>query len=81
VGHKRTADIKERFGHAVRKRRQELGISQEELAARAELHRTYIGDIERGARNLSLENIEKLAKALEVSISTLFADYSIEEEL
>ncbi len=76
---KGTADIKERFGHAVRKRRQELGISQEELADRAELHRTYIGDIERGARNLSLENIEKLAKALEVSISVLFADYGIEE--
>ena len=76
---KRTADIKERFGHAVRKRRQELGISQEELADRAELHRTYIGDIERGARNLSLENIEKIAKALEVSVSVLFADYGIEE--
>jgi transcriptional regulator with XRE-family HTH domain len=79
VKRKRTADIKERFGNAVRKRRQELGISQEELADRAELHRTYIGDIERGARNLSLENIEKLAKALEVSISSLFADYGIEE--
>jgi transcriptional regulator with XRE-family HTH domain len=79
VKRKGTADIKERFGHAVRKRRQELGISQEELADRAELHRTYIGDIERGARNLSLENIEKLAKALEVSISVLFADYGIEE--
>jgi transcriptional regulator with XRE-family HTH domain len=79
VKRKGTADIKERFGHAVRKRRQELSISQEELADRAELHRTYIGDIERGARNLSLENIEKLAKALEVSISVLFADYGIEE--
>lgn len=77
---KRIQDIKERFGYAVRKRRQELGISQEELADRAELHRTYIGDIERGSRNLSLENIEKIAKALDVSISVLFADYGIEEE-
>lgn len=76
---KRTQGVKERFGHAVRKRRQELGISQEELADRAGLHRTYIGDIERGARNLSLENIEKIAKAMEVSISNLFADYGIEE--
>jgi transcriptional regulator with XRE-family HTH domain len=79
VKRKRTQGVKERFGHAVRKRRQELGISQEELADRAGLHRTYIGDIERGARNLSLENIEKIAKAMEVSISNLFADYGIEE--
>jgi transcriptional regulator with XRE-family HTH domain len=78
VKRKRTADIRDRFGHAIRKRRQELGISQEELADRADLHRTYIGDIERGERNVSLENIEKLASALGVSVSVLFADYGIE---
>lgn len=66
-------DIKNRFGTAVRSRRKRLGISQEELAGRAGLHRTYVADIERGARNLSLANIEKLAKALETSIPTLFA--------
>jgi len=66
-------DIKNRFGSAVRSRRKRLGISQEELAGRAGLHRTYVADIERGARNLSLANIEKLAKALETSIPTLFA--------
>jgi len=66
-------DIKNRFGTAVRSRRKHLGISQEELAGRAGLHRTYVADIERGARNLSLANIEKLAKALETSIPTLFA--------
>jgi|ERR1051326_465300 CheY-like chemotaxis protein len=66
-------DIKNRFGTAVRRRRKRLGISQEELAGRAGLHRTYVADIERGARNLSLANIEKLAKALEISIPTLFA--------
>jgi transcriptional regulator with XRE-family HTH domain len=48
------------------------------LAERAGLHRTYIGDIERGARNLSLENIEKIAKALQISISELFAGYGVE---
>lgn len=58
---------------AVRARRKRLGISQEELAGRAGLHRTYVADIERGARNLSLANIEKLAKALDTSIPVLFA--------
>lgn len=73
-------DIRQRFGLAIRQRRQELGISQEELSFRAGLHRTYISDIERGSRNPSLENIEKLAKALEVSVSVLFASYGIEVE-
>lgn len=67
-----------RFGLAIKRRRQEIGLSQEALAEQAGLHRTYIGDIERGARNVSLENIEKLAKALQVSISDLFAKYGVE---
>ncbi len=71
--------VKRRFGLAVKKRRLELNISQEELAARAGLHRTYISDIERGARNLSLENIEKVANGLELEMSTLFSKYGIEE--
>jgi CheY-like chemotaxis protein len=50
-----------------------LGVSQEELASRAGLHRTYICDIERGARNVSLESIAKLARALEISAATLFS--------
>lgn len=75
---KNELNIKERFGLAIKQRRGELGISQEELAFRSGLHRTYISDIERGTRNPSLENIEKLAKALEISISTLFANYGIE---
>src|SRR5438874_6671418 len=66
-------DIKGQFGTAIRSRRKRLGISQEELAGRAGLHRTYVADIERGARNLSLANIEKLARALETSIPTLFS--------
>ncbi len=72
--------ITQRFGLAIRQRRQELGISQEELSFRAGLHRTYISDIERGSRNPSLENIEKLAKALDISVSILFANYGIEVE-
>src|SRR5438270_1542305 len=66
-------DLKTLFGVAVRKKRVGLGISQEELADRAGLHRTYISDVERGVRNLSLESIEKLAHALELSVSGLFA--------
>jgi len=68
----RSGYVKSRFGLAIKQRRQEIGISQEVLAERAGLHRTYIGDIERGARNLSLENIEKIARALQISISDLF---------
>ncbi|MBE9019179.1 transcriptional regulator [Chroococcidiopsis sp. CCALA 051] len=78
--HEGKSDIKKRFGLAVRQRRQKLGLSQEELSFRAGLHRTYISDIERGSRNVSLENIERLAKALEISVSTLFTKYGIEKE-
>ncbi|PYP91848.1 MAG: XRE family transcriptional regulator [Candidatus Angelobacter sp. Gp1-AA117] len=57
---------KEIFGQNVRRVRQQIGLSQEELAFRAKLHRTYISSIERGVRNVSLENIFAIAKALEV---------------
>jgi len=66
------ANVKKEFGAAVRAYRQQLGISQETLAERAELHRTYVTDVERGARNLSLESISRLAQALDLSISSLF---------
>lgn len=52
------------FGELVRQHRHKLGISQEELAFRSGLHRTYVGSVERGERNLSLENIFIFAKAL-----------------
>ncbi len=68
-------DIKHQFGNAVRRRRLELGLSQEDLADRADIHRTYIGDVERGERNISLENIEKLARALKVPVADLFSSY------
>lgn len=59
------------FGQAVKTRRRELGISQEELAWRAGLNRSYVTDIERGVRNLSLTSIEKLASALKSPLSQL----------
>ena len=65
-------DVKKMFGAAVRGWRNHLGISQEKLAERANLHRTYISDVERGARNVSLESIGRLARALEISVSALF---------
>ena len=58
-------DVKKPFGTSVRAWRSRLGISQEELAGRAGLHRTYICDVERGARDVTLQSIEKLAQALE----------------
>lgn len=60
-----------RFGASVRKLRFRLGISQEVLAERADLHRTYIADIERGARNVTLKSIDRLANALQVSTADL----------
>ncbi|MHC5828083.1 MAG: helix-turn-helix domain-containing protein, partial [Nostoc sp.] len=58
---KNELSIKQRFGKAVRRRRRELDLSQEQLAERAELHRTYISNLERGELNPSLETMEKLA--------------------
>ena len=59
------------FGENVRKYRRNLDISQEELAHRAELHRTYIGMIERAEKNITLVNMEKIANALKVNIEDL----------
>ncbi len=61
----------EKFGEKVRDERHKLGLSQEELASRAGVHRTYIGMIERAEKNITLENIEKVAKALKINISDL----------
>jgi len=66
------ANIQTKFGAKVRKLRLAKGLSQEAFADICGLHRTYIGAIERGERNVSLENIEKIAKALGVSIASLF---------
>lgn len=62
------SEILIKFGERVRQLRKEKRMSQEELADKANLHRTYIGMIERAEKNVTLINIEKIAKALEVSI-------------
>ena len=63
-----------RFGAKVRAERVRLGVSQEALADLAGLHRTYLGGVERGERNVGLLNIVRIAKALGVSSATLVAD-------
>ena len=72
------SDIAIRFGNAIRVIRRRERISQEELADRCGLHRTYISDIELGKRNVSLENIDRLACALNISLTDLFKEVSKE---
>lgn len=67
-------DILKNFGLAVRKLRLLQGISQESFADLCDLHRTYVSDIELGKRNISLENIDRIAEALGISISELFRE-------
>ena len=64
-------DILKQFGQKVRRQRQDLGLSQEELAELASVHRTYVGMIERGEKNITLRNIEKFSKALKVPVHEL----------
>lgn len=64
--------IEKQFGERVRALRLAIGLSQEELAFKSGMHRTYLGGIERGERNPSLKNIAAVAKALGVSLSQLF---------
>ena len=66
-----TKEILILFGRKVRKRRKELGLSQEKLAELADVHRTYVGMIERGEKNITLSNIAKFAKALKLQINEL----------
>jgi len=66
-----TKTILEKFGEKVRTQRLKLGLSQEKLAVKAGVHRTYIGMIERAEKNITLENIEKIAKALGMKPSEL----------
>ena len=68
-------EILKKFGQRVKEIRKEKNLAQEELSFRTDLHRTYIGMIERAEKNITLINIEKIAKALNVDIKELFNDY------
>jgi len=70
--HERTEDLKTRLGLAIKRQRYDVGLSQAQLAERSGLHRTYVSDVERGVRNPSIESIDKLARALHVSVLKLF---------
>lgn len=67
-------DLRSEFGRRVRELRVAQGLSQEELAERAGLHRNYIGGVERGERNVALLNIGRLARALDVTLADLFTN-------
>ncbi len=67
-------DVLKVFSHNVRRYRTQLGLSQETVAFRTGLHRTYISAVERGKRSISLDNIQKIADALEVETYLLFID-------
>ena len=65
-------NIQSKLGKRIKALRNVTGISQEALALKCKLHRTYISGIERGLRNVSVKNIEKIAKALKVDIKEIF---------
>lgn len=67
-------EILKKFGQIVRDRRLKQGLSQEELAAKSGLHRTYIGMIERAEKNITLINIEKIARGLGIDLDELLKE-------
>jgi transcriptional regulator with XRE-family HTH domain len=66
--------LRKKLGRAVRRLRSDAGHSQESFADECRLHRTYIGSIERGETNISLENLERIARALGIPVSRLFTE-------
>ena len=70
---KQLSNIQKQFGNRIRDLRLAKGLSQEELAFRAGIHRTYLGGIERGERNPALKNMAAIARALGVKLSELFS--------
>lgn len=66
------------FAQNVRRMRKDLGLSQEALAGKAGLHRTYVGAVERGERNITLVSANRIAEALGVNLSELIKDYNDE---
>jgi len=67
----RPSSLRRTFADNVRARRKELGLSQEELADRAQVHRTFIGHVERAETNISIDNIDRISAALEIAASDL----------
>lgn len=65
------AEINKKVGASIRKHREKKGITQEALAFDADLHRAYIGQIERGEKNIGVQNLEKIAKALGIKTELL----------
>ena len=63
-----------KFGKEIRRRRVNADLSQEKLSELAGLHRTYLGAVERGERNISLQNIKRIADALNIKVDKLFED-------
>jgi transcriptional regulator with XRE-family HTH domain len=74
-------DINVLFGKRVRQLREQKGISQEQLGFDAGLHRTYIGQIERAEKNITLKNIEKIAKRLDVNVSELMDFSKLDDDI
>lgn len=68
------------FSKNVRRTRLSLNLSQEDLAELADLHRNYIGGVERGERNVSLDNMERIAKALSTTIGTLLGEVDLTDQ-
>ncbi|OGX30653.1 MAG: transcriptional regulator [Omnitrophica WOR_2 bacterium RIFCSPHIGHO2_01_FULL_48_9] len=67
------AEINKKVGNNIRTYREKKGLTQEALAFEADLHRAYIGQIERGEKNIGVQNLEKISKALKIKISKLLA--------
>lgn len=64
--------LRKKFGMRVRELRKQLGLSQEELGFKSNIHRTYIGAVERGEQNVSLDNIGRLSRVLRIKLTELF---------
>ncbi len=79
INNRLMGSIVERIGLNIRRIREERGLSQEELGAIADLHRAYIGQIERGEKNIGLQNLEKIANALNIDVRVLVDNPRIDE--